>query len=318
MKTISVIVPVYKVENYIADTVKSIINQSFKNFELILVDDGSPDNSATIAEKLLSVSDIDYQIIHTENRGVSAARNTGLESANGQYLIMVDGDDVLTQDFLTVYANLMKRYPEADVYSTSFTIFSDGKIIEQPKLEKDTVMFSAANALVAFYKRKPRFLLPTLLLSTEFVRRNQIRFDEKVRYSEDVQFIWRVLAYNKKDLIHSTYSGYKYILHSGSTMTASGVAKLLTWCDGFDSLDKEIHSMLPETIKESFVPTSYFAMLHGASKMLDYPSYKEIYDKSHSQNNLRMRGCLVSKKVKLVSKIITLFPYLGYRIIKKF
>lgn len=315
---ISVIVPVYKVEEFIAGTINSIINQSFKDFELIVVDDGSPDRSLSIAESLLLKSTLTYQLIHTENRGVSAARNTGLTVAKGQYVIMVDGDDMLAPDFLMVYADMIRKYEGSDVYSTSFTVYHGDGVIEQPKLETDFVAYSAKEAQMAFYNRKPRFLLPTLLLSNDFLRHNKLIFDENVRYSEDVHFIWRVLAHNKKQLIHSSYSGYKYILHPGSTMTSSGVKKILTWCIGFEKLNRDINALLPDAIRESFVPTSYFAMLHGASKMVDYFSFKEIYDKSHSETNLRMMSNVVSMKVRIVSKITTLFPYLGYRIMKKF
>lgn len=317
MKTFSVIVPIYKVAAYIAETVKSLLNQTFKDFELILVDDGSPDQSANIVESLLSASDLDYQIIHTENKGVSAARNTGIEIAKGEYIIMVDGDDVLSSNFLAVYAELMKKYPEADVYSTSFTVYKENSVIEQPKIEKDIVLYTADKALIAFYNRNPRFLLPTLLLSNEFVKRNIIRFDEQVRYSEDVQFIWRVLAFNKKHVIHSTYSGYKYILHPGSTMTASSVKKILTWCNGFEQLDKDVHRYLPHEIRESFVPMSYFAMLHGAAKMVSFSSFWEIYQKARCLEHLLFNGIKAPSKVKLVSRLTTCFPYLGYYIMKK-
>ena len=318
MKKISVIVPVYKVESYIGNTIKSLLSQTYKNFELIVVDDGSPDNSAAIAESLLKDSELDYQIIHTENRGVSSARNLGLSVAKGVYIIMVDGDDVLTPDFLAYYADLMKRYPETDVYSTSFTIYNGDAVIEQPKQVKDTVIYSSDEALVAFYNRNPRFLLPTLMLSNDFICKNSIRFDENVRYSEDVQFIWRVLSYNKKDVVHSFYSGYKYILHPGSTMTASGVQKILTWCTGFDKLDKEIHALLPKEIKDAFVPMSYFAMLHGASKMLSCQSFKEVFQKANCSSYLRFEGSNVSRKVKLVSILTMISPSLGYIIMKKF
>jgi len=318
LKRFSVIVPIYKVEAYIAETIKSLLNQTFKDFELIIVDDGTPDDSAKIAERILSGSDLQYQIIHTENRGVSSARNRGLEIARGEYVIMVDGDDSLAPDFLSQYENMVKLNPEADVYSTSFTIYIGEKVIEQPQLESDIILFTPDKALIAFYKRTPRFLLPTLLISNKLLQSNQIKFDEDVRYSEDVQFIWRVLAHNQKTVVHSSYSGYKYILHPGSTMTASGVQKILTWCSGFEKLSQEILPLLPIAIKEAFVPTGYFAMLHGAAKMLSYSSFKELYEKSGSAKYLCRSGDGIPQKVKFVSKITTLCPLLGYKIMNKF
>ena len=317
MRRFSVIVPLFNVEKYVANTVTSLCNQIFRNFELIIVDDGTPDQSAIIAEKLLAASDLDYRIVHTNNRGVSAARNTGMELATGQYVIMVDGDDVLVPGFLSVYDRLTREYPDRDIYSTSFTIYKGNTIIAQPKLGKEVVEYSPTDALVAFFNRNPRFLLPTLMFSNYYLKQNHLRFDEQVRYSEDVQFIWRALAFNKNKLIHSTYSGYKYILHPGSTMTASGVTKILTWCDGFERLDQEIHSLLPDTIRDSFVPLSYFSLLHGVSKMVSYSSFKKVYHKTESATHLCFRGMSVSRKVKLVADLTKKCPYLGYCIMKK-
>lgn len=318
MKKISVIIPIYNVEHYITDTINSLINQIFKNFELIIIDDGTPDDSAKIAEDLLVTSGLDYSIIHTVNRGVSAARNKGLESASGDYVIMVDGDDVLTPDFLQTYANLIIQFPHADVISTSFTIHCGKQVIEQPTFDSEVTVLTKEEALIGFYNRKPRFLLPTLLLSRSFIYKYSIRFDEEVKYSEDVQFIWRVLAYNKKDIIHSSYSGYLYILHQGSTMTASGVHKILTWCRGFDNLKKEIFPILPTEIQEHFSPMGYFAMLHGASKMLSYDAYMEVFAKADCAHHLIFPKSKVPFKVKLVTLILGICPYLGYVIMKKF
>ena len=318
MKTISVVVPVYKVEAYIADTVKSLIGQTYKDFELIIIDDGSPDHSAIIAEEMLRPSGMDYQIIHKQNGGVSSARNSGIEQAKGKYILMVDGDDALESNFLEVYAGLIRAYPESDVYSTSFTVYQEDKIVEQPKLEKDIMCYSKDEAMVSFFYRNPRFLLPTLLLSAGFIRENSLFFDENVRYSEDVHFIWRVLAHNKKPLIHSSYSGYKYIMHPGSTMTSSGTEKILTWEKGFERLDTEIHYLLPISIQESFVPVSYFSILHGASKSSNYSAFKEIYNRIEAEKRLNFNGLSVHLKIRTVTILLKYFPYLGFIVMKNF
>lgn len=89
---VSIVVPVYKVERYIARCIESILNQTHKNLELILVDDGSPDNSGRICDEY-ALCDRRITVIHTQNQGVSRARNTGLERAKGDYLFFVDSDD---------------------------------------------------------------------------------------------------------------------------------------------------------------------------------------------------------------------------------
>ena len=231
---------------------------------------------------------------------------------------MVDGDDSLESNFLDVYAELVKTFPESDVYSTSFTVIQEEKVVEQPELEKDVMCYSKDEAMVAFFYRKPRFLLPTLLLSAEFIRENSLLFDENVRYSEDVHYIWRVLAHNKKPLIHSSYSGYRYIMHPGSTMTSSGTEKILTWKKGFERLDTEIHYLLPKSIQESFVPVCHFSVLHGASKSTDYSAFKEIYNRIEADKHLDFSGLRVPLKIRIVTTLLKYFPYMGFVILKKF
>lgn len=319
MKTFSIVIPVYNVSAYIAETIRSVINQKEKDYELIVVDDGSPDDSGTIASKLLSQTSLDYQIVRTENRGVSAARNTGLELCKGQYIVMVDGDDVLESDFLTTYRKLIETCPGNDIYSTSFTIYTADKVIVQPSQNDMVTTYGPKQAQIAFFNRCPRFLLPTMLFRSTFLNSTHpIRFDETVKYSEDVQFIWRVLAYNVKSVIHANYSGYKYILHPGSTMTASGVSKIMTWHEGFEKLYNEVNILLSNEIKDSFVSRGYLAMLHGISKMTTYKEYKEIYDKVNCAEKLKFNSVEASNKVKLVTRITMSCPYLGYCIMKIF
>lgn len=318
MKSFSIIVPVYRVRDYIKNTVQSIINQDYHNFELVLVDDGSPDDSAAIAEALLKESSVDYSIIHTENRGVSAARNIGLDNVKGEYVIMVDADDILTPDFLDHYASLIQNYPSKNIYSTSFTIFKGEDVIEQPKTNEPIVEYGAEEAQIAFYNRNPRFLLPTLMYSKEYLDQYAIRFDESVRFSEDVQFIWRSLAYNTVPVVHSSFSGYHYILHEGSTMTASGIQKILTGCKGIVKLDEDIHESLFPSIKDTFVPIWFFSMLHSSAKMLPYSLFKDLYRQSGSKPYMRVLKKHSSGKVKWVAIILQLAPCFGYQIMKKY
>ena len=100
MTAVSIILPVYNVEEYITDCINSIKNQTFKNFEIIIVDDETKDKSIEIAESLLETTDIDYKIIHRKNGGLAAARNSGIRVAKGEYLVFVDSDDIINPQYL--------------------------------------------------------------------------------------------------------------------------------------------------------------------------------------------------------------------------
>ena len=96
---ISVIVPVYKAEKYLEECVYSILNQSYTNFELILVDDGSPDGCPALCDRFAR-QDSRVRVIHRKNGGVSASRNTGLAAAGGAYVAFIDDDDYIAPDYL--------------------------------------------------------------------------------------------------------------------------------------------------------------------------------------------------------------------------
>lgn len=107
MKKVSVIVPIYKVERYIEKCVTSLTNQDYQNIEIILVDDGSPDSSADIIDRL-ALHDGRIKVIHKENGGVSSARNAGIEAATGDYIMFVDGDDWVEQDYASYFLHAVK------------------------------------------------------------------------------------------------------------------------------------------------------------------------------------------------------------------
>lgn len=99
MAEVSMIVPVYQVEKYIAQCIESVLNQTFKDFELILIDDGSKDKSGIICDSY-EKKDGRIHVIHTENRGAAAARNKGLDHASGRYITFLDGDDYLAENMI--------------------------------------------------------------------------------------------------------------------------------------------------------------------------------------------------------------------------
>ena len=103
---VSIIVPVYNVEKFIEKYVKSLMNQSHKDIEIILVDDGLPDQSPEIIDRI-AIEDQRVHVIHQQNKGVSAARNAGLQCATGEYVMFVDGDDWVDSDYFSYFLTLV-------------------------------------------------------------------------------------------------------------------------------------------------------------------------------------------------------------------
>lgn len=123
----SVVIPLYNKAPYIKKALQSIVGQTFPDFELIVVDDGSSDDSLIVAEETLKESGIHYRLIHQDNEGVSTARNNGVAASQGDYICFLDADDWWAQDFLQKMDWLIKEYPDAGIYGANYYIISRGK-----------------------------------------------------------------------------------------------------------------------------------------------------------------------------------------------
>lgn len=123
---ISVVIPLYNKEKQIAKTLKTVLDQTFQDFEIVIVNDGSTDNSVAEVEKF---SDPRIRLIHQKNAGVSAARNKGIAEAKGNFIALLDADDEWKPDYLETQMHLATKYPECDVFATNY-VFKDneGKI----------------------------------------------------------------------------------------------------------------------------------------------------------------------------------------------
>lgn len=310
----SVILPVYNVEKYIGGCIKSLIGQTYRNFEVIVVNDGSPDKSKEIAERLLSDSNLSYKIIDTENHGVSSARNTGIRNSSGEYFITVDSDDVLSPDFLGDFARLADKYNKSDIIICDYSVVShncgfDGTACAESVYEKK-------DAQIIYDKRIIKFLLPAIMIKRDYAEKNNIWFDEDVRYSEDVKYIWRLLSYTSENIVYLPKKNYNYILHPNSTMTASGVKKILTGCSGAVRLYDEIAMLLTPQVQSGFVGKWMIAMLHGASKMLNFSDYLTLLNESNA--TAYIKSLLGQKnKIGILALLTVYFKRVGYVIMRK-
>lgn len=123
---ISVVIPLYNKEREIAHTLQSVLGQTVRPREIIVVDDGSQDSSADVVESLHSPL---IRLVRQPNAGVSAARNHGIEEASGEFVALLDGDDWWDDEFLSCMVDMMEHYPECDTYTTAYTVVRNTGIV---------------------------------------------------------------------------------------------------------------------------------------------------------------------------------------------
>lgn len=200
----SIIIPIYKVEKYLKKCIESVINQSFKNFEVILVDDGSPDLCPSICDEYQK-KDQRIRVIHKENGGLVSARNTGLKNAVGKYICYVDGDDWISEDFLkTLEQDAISIYSPDMVIFDAKKVFDDREVIihsggsdgyyNKSRLEEEVYPYMMYDCRKSFCHG---LIFPTAwnkIYNREFLLEHYCR-DERIKMGEDNAFVFECLYF---------------------------------------------------------------------------------------------------------------------------
>lgn len=213
MPTISIIMPVYGVEKYIATAIESVLAQTFADWELIVVDDGSKDNSRVIALQY-AVSDSRIKVCDKENGGLSDARNFGLNIAKGQYVHFFDSDDRIASDF---YERMLKPFIKDSTLDFIITGFIKEHFVSngETKLEQFKVgcALSPANLESQFFN-----YAWNKLFKREFIEQHNLRFEYGLKLIEDIEFMSRIMLCNPKYQFVD-YGGYYYAIRQRTTLS---------------------------------------------------------------------------------------------------
>ncbi|MBR5438689.1 MAG: glycosyltransferase family 2 protein [Clostridia bacterium] len=213
---ISVIVPVYNVQKYLPRCIESVLNQTYKNFELILVDDGSPDNCGAICDEYAKKDDR-IKVIHKQNGGVSSARNAGIKIAQGEFINFIDSDDWIPNDSLENMINLQKENNVDLVCCTYERHLPNNKIVSVKFCDKflniEKVDHEEINILLSDLFRGPW----TKLYKSSIIKVNNILFEENVKIGEDTIFVYSYLN-KSKSIRCSNLIAYKYMINETSAM----------------------------------------------------------------------------------------------------
>ena len=200
-KLVSIIVPVYKVEQYLKRCMDSVLNQTYKNIEIILVDDGSPDNCPALCDEYAKI-DSRVRVIHKENGGLSSARNVALDSVKGDYVFFVDSDDWMALDTLEVLNEYLEK--DYDMISFQRTYLTEEKVVE--KGEKNPKDMDVSQYIDASFLGRYDFFVTTKIFKTEVF--NNVRFLEGRNY-EDLEVMHRLFL-NMKKVVGLDYFLYYY------------------------------------------------------------------------------------------------------------
>lgn len=212
---ISVVVPVYNAENYLENSIKLFLLQTYPNLEFVLVDDGSKDKSGSICDEYAS-KDSRISVIHKVNGGASDARNVGIDNAKGELICFADSDDELHEDYVNdLYSDFIK-YPDTDLVIQGF--LQKWPTREHPFIMSDGHYLVTSDGMKNFFSNVfiNDFSGPYCkLLCRRILDKYNIRYSKNIIYGEDFDFLLRYIPH-ARSITTSSKSNYFYIMHDGS------------------------------------------------------------------------------------------------------
>lgn len=269
---ISIIIPVYNAEKYLRECLDSVLAQTFTDFEVLLINDGSTDNSGQICDAY-ALQDTRIKVFHQENGGVSSARNLGLDNAKGEWITFVDSDDYLGDN----YFYFLKLIPEdADFVLLNITRDIKGEVKSLVNFKENT--YSKEDFLLK-YPLYPNFPGPWgKFFRLDIIKSNEVVFDEKLSFGEDALFNLTYLKFAKV-IVTANYSNYYYRDVEGGLSKA--VLDYHSELNLFNYIKKKLNEVLPDGKNNDLIMVMH--LKSPVSRLL-----KSIYiDKTHTLYRLK-------------------------------
>lgn len=323
MDKISVIVPVYNTDKYLSDCIERILKQSYTNFEIILVDDGSTDSSKEICE-LYAQKDSRIMCIHKSNEGVSTARNEGIKHATGDYIVFIDSDDLIKRNLLEELSVIC----EADFSMCGYELYDDmlHTVTKQYICPKLSGPINTLANKIDNYISPPFLLGPCFkLFKKEIITKNKIQFPPEMSYGEDAVFVLNYLSHCKNVEIIE-YIGYSYRKHGKKTLSTSFFQEKIDINHKINNLivkllkqeripDEKIERIVSDRLLECFV--SYTKELVNVNlpnkkkRVIFYEKYDVYKNKFGVPQRTAQRIILLAGKCKAFYPLIYLFKSRG-------
>ena len=305
MPLLSVIVPVYNVENYLVKCINSILNQTFSDFELLLIDDGSTDDSGKMCDKF-ALKDRRIKVFHHSNSGQSVARNRGIDYSLGKYISFVDSDDWLDKDMYSCMMDPILNGGNFDIVVCGHRVLIDGGEIEEEVVFQKTISISGVEATNLILKDEE---LPSFPWNKIYKRElfKNIRFPIG-RIYEDTATIYKVFHLSKKvHIINSVY--YNYLRRKESTCLATDSLKVARRSyDNFKAFYERYlfakRHIEYTSVLETCTQKAFMLGINLIHSMIKEKSLYESYDNLYVYDSIReMDNIIGNKEIPAKKKI---------------
>lgn len=257
MDLISVIVPVYNVEAYLDKCISSIVNQTYRNLEIILVDDGSPDNCPAMCDAWKE-KDSRIVVLHKKNGGLSDARNAGMGTAHGEFISFIDGDDWIEPRFFEILQHELEAQ-NADVAAVQYRLCWEGDACERQNAYEHVTVYDRQTAMRLLIQNQIKQVVWNKLYRSAQIR--DIPF-EKGKFHEDEFWTYQVIGRIER-FAAIDYIGYDYFQRVGSIMGAGYSPKRLDAVEAKTRRQAYLTEHMPELAPEGARDLLFTCLYHG-------------------------------------------------------
>jgi len=309
-KLVSIIIPVFKVEKYLKRCIDSIISQTYKNIEIILVDDGSDDNCPKICDEYKKI-DSRIVVIHKKNGGLSDARNYGIKEAKGEYITFVDSDDTIEQNYVDcLLETLLKN--NADISVCGYMVkYDNGKEIPNAN-GKQMILNSKETLENMLYQRDFNVASWAKLYKRSLF--NKIEFPVG-KIHEDAFTTYKLVMKSKR-IACDLKPLYNYMIRSNSILTGDFSEKKLLVIDAYDEMGKAISKKYND-LESAIIRGKVYARISCLRQMINCkPRLKELEKSIRKEILLYKKNILFDKKTDKRDKIAILTLMLGRNVFR--
>ncbi|MBR2550843.1 MAG: glycosyltransferase family 2 protein [Clostridiales bacterium] len=314
---VSLIIPVYNVSGYLPRLMETVLSQTHKELEIILIDDGSSDSSGELCDRF-ALTDSRVKVIHTTNSGVADARNAGLNAATGEYIVFADGDDYLEEDYIEYLLNLCTKN-NADISCCAWTTDRNGRLNKCSYRKREPGIYKGNHEAM-------RALLTTRLFSSSvwgkmFKKKifDEVRFPEGANYYEDDATMYR-LASRADSAAIGGEAKYFYTLRDDSMIHRSFNDNNFKMIKVFEERCAYIETYYPELSvyarSDILMAVNHCIIKMSDEKLFDHPGIKGLktYYKSYEKDYLKGISYFPAKLFSVIAFISIRFAMRLYRL----
>lgn len=314
MAKISIVIPVYKVGKYIENSMTSVCNQTYRDFEVVLVDNNSPDDSIETAERVLKEGSIEFRVVKQTIQGLPSARNMGIREARGEWIVSIDPDDTIAPSFLEVLLNESLKH-QTDAIFSNYGDVPEGLLFDFPEehVGIETIVYERENALMEVLQRRLPLMVSNMFFKKDFFINANLHFDEDVILGADLILVWQLLLSTDKIVCIKNIL-YNHFVREDSLMTAPSVKKIESNLNGYKRIQPILAEKHSKELSSWVYAREVFALvrtccIHGTKR--DFIENSKRFYTQEVYNSLKT---FPDKKIKNMNKVIKISPSLYYSI----